>query len=83
MKVKIDVECTPEEARAFLGLPDVAPLQQEMMVELQGELAKAAKAMNPEDMMKTVFPAGAEGLVDMQKAFWSALGGTDTSEKTK
>ena len=81
MKVKIDVECTPEEARAFLGLPDVAPLQQEMMAGLQGEMAKAAKAMNPEDMMKTVFPAGAEGLADMQKAFWSALGGADEAGK--
>lgn len=83
MKVKIDVECSPEEGRTFLGLPDVAPMQQEMMTELQGKLAKAAKAMNPEDMMKPLFPAGAEGLVDMQKTFWSALRGADMSEKTQ
>ena len=24
MKITIDVDCSPEEARAFLGLPDVA-----------------------------------------------------------
>ena len=35
MKVTIDVDCTPEEARAFLGLPAVAPLQEAMMQELQ------------------------------------------------
>ena len=83
MKVTIDVECTPEEARAFLGLPDVAPLQQEMMEGLQGEMAKAAKAMNPEEMMKAVFPAGAEGLADMQKAFWSTLSGGSETGKSK
>jgi hypothetical protein len=26
MKIKITVDCTPVEARAFLGLPDVSPL---------------------------------------------------------
>ncbi|WP_420846806.1 DUF6489 family protein [Microvirga tunisiensis] len=28
MKITMDVECTPEEARAFLGLPDVKPMQE-------------------------------------------------------
>ena len=26
MKITVDVDCTPEEARAFLGLPDVKPM---------------------------------------------------------
>ncbi|MEQ9111856.1 MAG: DUF6489 family protein [Rhodospirillaceae bacterium] len=73
MKVKINVECTPEEARSFLGLPDVAPLQQEMMDSWKAQMDKAAKAMNPEDVMKTVFPVGTDGLADMQKAFWSSM----------
>ena len=30
MKVHIEIDMTPEEARAFMGLPDVAPLQQKM-----------------------------------------------------
>jgi hypothetical protein len=28
MKVTVEVDCTPEEARGFLGLPDVVPIQQ-------------------------------------------------------
>lgn len=76
MKVTINVECTPEEARAFMGLPDVAPLQQEMMDGLRGQMDKAAQAMNPEQVMKTIFPMGTEGVADMQKAFWSAMTGT-------
>ena len=31
MKVKIDIDCTPEEARTFFGLPDLGPLQKEML----------------------------------------------------
>lgn len=78
MKVTINVECTPEEARTFMGLPDVAPLQQEMMDGLRGQMDQAAQAMNPEQVMKSIFPAGTEGVADMQKAFWSAMTGTGT-----
>jgi hypothetical protein len=28
MKVTVDVDCTPEEARRFLGLPDLTPVHQ-------------------------------------------------------
>ena len=31
MKFTVNVECTPEEARRFVGLPDVTPLN-EMLV---------------------------------------------------
>jgi len=79
MKVTINVECTPEEARTFLGLPDVAPLQQEMMDGLRGQMDQAAQAMNPEQVMKTIFPMGTDGVAEMQKAFWSAMTGTGKS----
>ena len=26
MKISVDVDCTPEEARRFLGLPDLTPV---------------------------------------------------------
>lgn len=73
MKVKINVECTPEEARAFLGLPDVTPLQDDMMTKMREQMDAAAGAMNPEQMMRAIFPAGTDGLAEMQKMFWSAL----------
>ncbi|MDB5699141.1 MAG: hypothetical protein JWN69_1945 [Alphaproteobacteria bacterium] len=28
MKVSVDIDCTPEEARRFLGLPDLAPVHE-------------------------------------------------------
>ena len=59
MKVKVDIDCTPEEARAFFGLPDLAPLQKEMMTEMQARMKSALSAMDPEAMMKAWMPGGA------------------------
>jgi hypothetical protein len=44
MKVTVDVDCTPEEARRFLGLPDLTPVHQayvERMTETFSELMKS------------------------------------------
>ena len=35
MKINVEVDCTPAEARAFLGLPDVTPLNDAMVAEMQ------------------------------------------------
>ena len=70
MKVKIDLECTPEEARTFFGLPDVQPMQQAMMQEMQDRLMSTLRGTDAETLMKTWMPAGVAGLEQMQKLFW-------------
>ena len=76
MKVTFDIECTPEEARTFFGLPDVQPMQEAMMDEMQKKAMENIKAMDPETMMKTWLPAAFEGWTDIQKAFWTQMGMT-------
>jgi hypothetical protein len=70
MKFTVNVDCSPEEARAFLGLPDVAPLQAAALKHLQGQMEKAVQAMDPETVMKTFFPVGPDKIAELQKAFW-------------
>jgi Family of unknown function (DUF6489) len=70
MKITIDIDCSPDEARAFLGLPDVSALQAGMMKELEERMRANMKGMDAETLMKTWMPAGAAGLEQMQKAFW-------------
>jgi len=48
MKVHIEIDCTPEEARTFLGLPDVQPVQAAVMKELEQRLMSGMQAMDPE-----------------------------------
>jgi hypothetical protein len=73
MKVTIDIDCTPEEARTFLGLPDVQPSQAAMMAELEKRMRSNIEQMDPETMLGTWLPAGLQGLEQMQKLFWSQL----------
>jgi len=73
VKIKIDVDCTPEEARAFLGLPDVAPVQEAMMAEIQQRMKDNLAAMDPEALFKTWLPVGVQGWEQMQKAFWAQM----------
>ncbi|MCW0046994.1 DUF6489 family protein [Brevundimonas sp. BT-123] len=53
MKVNVEVDCTPAEARAFLGLPDVTPLNDAMVAEMQKRMEANVAAMQPEELMKT------------------------------
>lgn len=73
MKVTINVECTPEEARTFMGLPDVQPMQQALMAELEDRLRSNIQAMSPENMVQTWLPASLQGADHMQKMFWNQL----------
>ena len=75
MKVNINIDCTPEEAREFIGLPDLQPMQEAMMAEVQKRMEQTIKSMDPETMLKTWLPASLEGLEQMQKMFWSQMGG--------
>ena len=75
MKITIDIDCTPDEARTFLGLPDVKPMQEAMMAEAQARMQAAVAAMEPEALMKMWMPGGAESLERMQKTFWNYMQG--------
>lgn len=73
MKISIDVDCTPDEARRFLGLPDVGPMQEALTAELEKRMRAALDAMGPEALMKTWLPLAPESLENVQKMFWSQL----------
>ncbi len=86
MKIKIDIDCTPEEARSFFGLPDVRPMQEALIAQLQERMSANLAAMDPETMIKTWMPMGLQGLEQIQKAFWSqmsqAAGSTGGKDKS-
>ena len=87
MKITVDIDCTPEEARAFMGLPDVRLLQESMMREVETQMSQSLQAMGPEQLMKTWMPAAIQGLEQLQR-FWGQIaaasvpGGT-SSDPTK
>jgi len=76
MKIKIDIDCTPQEARAFLGLPDVEPMQEAVLARAQERLTEYLDARDPEALLKLWFPGGLQELGQMQERLWKQfLGG--------
>ena len=60
MKVNIDIECTPEEARSFMGLPDVSALNAQLVEEMSKRMSENISAMEPETFMKSMMSFGGE-----------------------
>ena len=75
MKITMDVECTPEEARTFLGLPDVKPMQEQLMRETQERMAANIRAMEPEALLKTWLPVTLKGFEQIQEMFMAQMTG--------
>ena len=55
MKVTIEIDCTPIEAREFLGLPDVRAMQSAMMDRMQSQMTANMEKFTPEAMMQSWF----------------------------
>jgi len=53
VKVSFDIDCTPEEARRMLGLPDVTPVNEAIVAELTKRAAEMAQNMDADKMMPT------------------------------
>lgn len=62
MKMTVEVDCTPEEARRFLGLPDVTPLNEHFVQEMKSRMDKNMAMLSPEELMKSwmAFGTGAQ-----------------------
>ena len=83
MKINIDIDCTPEEARTFFGLPDVQPMQQALMTEVQNQMMEGLQAMTPEALFKVWFPASIQGWEELGKAFWAQMNSASKSFEPK
>jgi hypothetical protein len=78
MKITINIDCTPEEARRYMGLPDVAPMQEAMLKEMQERMMANITSMQPAEMMKTWMPIGIESWSELQKTFWTKMTSVST-----
>jgi hypothetical protein len=75
MKVTIEVECTPAEARAFLGLPDVTPLNDHLISEMTKRMDANVAMMQPEEIMKAWTGFGLNAQEQFRQLMTAAAGG--------
>jgi hypothetical protein len=68
MKVTVDVDCTPEEARRFLGLPDLTPVHQAYVDRMTKAMGEGVTAESVGEMMKSWGPMSEAGM-----GMWGAM----------
>ena len=73
MKFSIKVDCTPEEARRFLGLPDLKSFHDEVTEHLKERTMAQMKSLDPEEILKSWMPFTMENVAAMQKAFMRSV----------
>lgn len=81
MKITFDIDCTPDELRGFFGLPDVKPMQEELLKEVEARMRAGLKALDPETMLKTWLPAGLKGFEQLQEMFLNQMAGRGGGKK--
>ena len=67
MKIQIDMEMTPEEARTLMGLPDLTALNQEMVGEVAKRMKAALDTSDPQAMLRAWMPMGGQGFEQFQR----------------
>ncbi|OUD12901.1 DUF6489 family protein [Thioflexithrix psekupsensis] len=81
MKIKIDIEATPQELRNFFGLPDLTPLQDEMLEIIRRNMSAGVEGFDPATLMKPFLPEHLQALSTLQKTIWQAMMGQSGSKK--
>jgi hypothetical protein len=83
MKVNVEIDCTPLEARQFFGLPDLQPMQTAVMERLQQQMMSNIEKVSPEALMQSWFtfdPKIAERFGDIFVTM-AGLGGARGNDK--
>jgi hypothetical protein len=75
MKVSVDVDCTPAEARAFLGLPDVTPIHDKYVKTVLDSFDGVANVEQMETLFKSFSPLGDAGMRLFQQMMNIGLSG--------
>ncbi len=68
MKIHVEIDCTPEEARQFLGLPDLRPMQDAVLARVQQQMLDGVNALSPEVLLKNWLPMAPQSPDQMRDA---------------
>ena len=55
MKVTVEVDCTPTEAREFIGLPDLRPMQTATAKKLEEQMTASLDKLSPDAVLQDWF----------------------------
>jgi hypothetical protein len=72
MKFTVDVDCTPQEARAFLGLPDMESVHEAYLGRVKEAMRDGITPAMVQDMLKSWSPMG-EGAMKLWQGLFDGM----------
>lgn len=82
MKFNVEVDCTPEEVRRLLGLPDLTEVHDAYLSRVKETMEKGITPDVVEQMVRTWVPGGSAG-VDMVRDLIGGFAGAATGKDKK
>ena len=76
MKVTVDIDCTPEEARRFMGLPDLSSVHEAYLGKMRKTITEGLTPDLMSEMMKSWGPMSEAGLT-----MWTQMLGQASGKK--
>lgn len=74
MKMSVEIDCTPEEARRFLGLPDVSALNDHIVAEMAKRIDANMAMLSPDELVKSWMAFGAGAQEQFRKLMEAGIG---------
>ncbi|WP_420138584.1 DUF6489 family protein [Sphingomonas sp.] len=78
MNITMNIECSPEEARRFMGLPDMTPIHDLYLDKLREAMTNGMTPELLENMMRSWSPMGEMGMNAWQKMIEQLTGTAKT-----
>jgi len=75
MKLTMDVDCTPEEARRFMGLPDMSGVHALYLDKIKRSIDEGITPDTIETMLRAWAPMGEAGMTMWRQMFDQMSGG--------
>jgi len=72
VKINVEVDCTPEEARRVMGLPDFTPVHEKYIEMLTNSMDGVVPSETLENMMRSWAPVNDAGMSFWRKMFESS-----------
>lgn len=73
MKFTLNVDMTPEELRRTLGLPDVSPLQDDLVKRFREQVEAGAEGYDPLTLLKPYMETGLGSMEALQKMLFNLM----------
>ncbi len=83
MKITVELDCTPEEARKMMGLPDVNKLNEAYVKEMAKFLQGSNSVEQLQNFTKMVTPMGEAGLKIFSTFLSGAMAGNQPTKKAR